>query len=149
VKKSLLSAVSVFFMVLFLVGTARAVMVDVYVSPEKIYPGGATTITIWCNEDAAGSITVITPLGSPSAVSITLTANVSESVEYPTDFPGGNTKELGRYEVIVALKGQEWRAVFWVSFIVIPEVPFGTIMATVASFGAILGVARLERARRY
>lgn len=125
---------------LLLIEIVGAVTVSVNCVPQVIPPGGTTTITVTCDQNGSGSITVITPGGSSSAVSITVTAGQPIYKVYPTDFPPpANTTEVGEYEVSVFLSGDKYKAYFWVSFTVIPQTPlgvFGAIAACFAAFGA-------------
>jgi len=134
IRKALLLGV---ILALFAISTVQAVNVTVTCNPEVIPPGGKTTITVACDEGASGSITVITPSGSSSAVSITVPAGGSVSKDYPTDFPSGSTAEVGKYEVTVSLGAKDFKAVFWVSFTVIPQTPLGVIGAIFACFTAL------------
>ena len=137
-KKILLTAFMIAFFASLSIGLVNAYQVEVTCTPETIpIPGGSTTITVSCDEDVSGSITVITPVShTPYVVGITVSAGGSTPKVYPTHF-GGDSTEIGEYEVIVYVSNEEFRASFWVYFQVIPEVPFGTVMATVACFGAL------------
>jgi len=138
-KKFLITLVLMSLLAFLAIGIVNAPEVGVTCNPETITtPGGTTTITVSSDENVDGSITVITPIThTPYVVSITVTGGGSTSKVYPTDFTGASSTEIGEYEVIVSVANEEFRACFWVYFEVIPEIPFGTIMATVASFAAL------------
>jgi len=134
-----------------MIGMAQAASVSVTVttSPESIIPNGTTTITVTCDEDASGTITVITPSSALYVKSISVSAGVPLSVNYPGDFPGASSIELEEYEVIVFLDGEEFKATFYVSFEVhvIPDFPIvGTAGATVAMLSG-LGLYTVKRRR--
>lgn len=145
-KKILFMAVFIAFSAFLSIGLVNAYQVEVTCTPKIITtPGGSTTITVSCDKDVSGSITVITPIShTPYTVSITVSAGGSTSKVYPAHFSGDST-EVGEYEVIVLVGNEEFRAAFWVYFEVIPEVPLGTIMATVACFGALATLIKKKR----
>jgi len=137
-------------MVLFsmLALSARAITVGVDVSPEKILPGGTSKIKVSADEAGTGAVTVITPITRTSSVaSVDVPAGGFDEVEYPTDFPGGSTTELGEYDVIVALKGTDYKAMFWVSLFVIPESPIGTLLGIIAPVAAVVSIFATKRLR--
>jgi len=148
-KKILLTLNLIVLLTLTFVGIARAVSIDVTCNPGAISLGESTTITVGCDKDATGSITVITPVTKiSSSVSITITAGGSTSKVYPGDF-SGSTSEIGEYEVIVFLSGNPFKASFWVTFEVniIPEIPLlGTAGAT-ATMLSSLGLYVIRRRR--
>lgn len=133
-----------------LISSAQAVVVSVTADPDVVpHPGGSTTIRVFASDAGVGSVTIFTPITHTSSVAlIDVPAGGADSVVYPDDFPGGSTEEIGKYEVMVYLAGQEWQAAFWVTFIVIPESSLGTIVAVVASFGALIGLVKVKRVRK-
>ena len=145
-KKVSISTLTILLALLFM-GSAKALTVDVTCTPEAISVGGMTTITVSSDQTGSGSITVTTPGGTSSICSITVPAGGSVSKVYPTDFPSGSTSEHGEYDVIVSLSGKKWSISFWVTFMVVPENPIGTLMATVASLGAMAGLKTTKRLR--
>lgn len=149
-KKILLPFVVLVLLALTSIGIVQAVSVTVTCVPETMIPGESTTIIVACDQDATGSITVITPGGDSSAVSITIPAGGSDSVVYPDEFPSpASTSEIGEYEVVVFLSGNPFKASFWVSFQVhvIPDFPLlGTAGATVAMLSG-LGLHIIKRRR--
>ena len=149
-KKILLPFIIFVLLTLTFISMAQAVSVTVTCIPETIILGESTTLTVACDQDATGSITVITPGGDSSAVSITISAGDSASVVYPDEFPSpANTSEIGEYEVIIFLSGNPFKASFWVSFNVhvIPDFPLlGTAGATVAMLSG-LGLHIIKRRR--
>jgi len=143
-------------MVLFsmLALSAKAVTVGVDVFPEKILPGATSTITVTLGAGdpaGTGSVTVITPVTrTVSSTGISVPSGGSDSVEYPTDFPGGSTTEMGEYDVIVALTDaptRTYKAVFWVSLFVIPESPIGTLLGIIAPTAAVVSIFATKRLR--
>jgi hypothetical protein len=147
-KRILLPFAVLVLLTLTSIGMAQAVSVTVTCVPESIIPGESTIITVACDQDANGSITVITPGGNPSVVSITISAGSPDSVVYPDDF-SASTSEIGEYEVIVSLSGNPFKASFWVYFNVhvIPDFPLlGTAGATVAMLSG-LGLHKIKRRR--
>ena len=142
--KKLLIPIAI-ILTLMLIGIAGAVSVSVTCNPEVIpSPGGTTTITVTCDTSGSGNITVITPGGNRSTVSITIpSGGGSISKVYPIDFPPpASTNEVGEYEVIVFLAGHKYRSTFWVSFTVIPQTPLGVVAVIMACFAA-LGVKQV------
>jgi hypothetical protein len=140
-----------FIVMLTLIDIAVAVTISVTCNPQVIpSPGGTTTITVTCDQEGSGSITVITPGGdNPSSVSISIPpGGGSVSKVYPTDFPPpASTAETGEYEVAVVLSGYKYTASFWVSFEVVPQTPLGVIAVIAACFAA-LGVKRAQAKRK-
>lgn len=136
--------------ILLSISSVNAVVISVTADPEVIpIPGGSTTIRVFSSEAGAGSITIVTPVShSASVAAINVPEGGSDSRVYPDDFPGGSTDETGEYEVTVYLAGEKYKATFWVTFEVIPESPVGTVMAITASFGALIGLARIKRVRK-
>jgi len=130
---------------LMLIDIVGAITVSVTCNPQQILPGKTTTITVTSDAGGSGSITVITPRGDTSVVSITIPAGGGYvSKVYPTDFgPSASTSEVGEYQVIVVLSGYRYTAYFWVSFTVVPQTPIGVIAAIAACFAA-LGVKRIQ-----
>lgn len=151
-KKILLGFATVVLLTFIFLGVAHAWEVGVTCNPEVIStPNGTTTITVTSDEDAGGTITVYTPgVDQASMVGITIPAGESIQKVYPTDFPDpANTSEVGEYEVVVYLQAageKSKRACFWVSFNVIPEVRYGTVMATVACLVAMTVFTKIKRA---
>ena len=139
-KKILLPLVTLLLASFLLISIAQAVSVSVTAIPKSIIPGGSTTITVACDEDASGSITVRTPSNTPYSETIEISAGDSVSVIYPDDFTGAGSIEIGQYEVTVDLGGREFMATFHVSFEVhtVPEIPLvGTAGATVAMLSGL------------
>jgi len=149
VMKKLLMPIT-FILILMLIDIAAAVTVSVTCNPQVIpSPGGATTITVTCDLAGSGSITVITPGGSSSAVAISIpSGGGSASKVYPTEFPSpASTAEMGEYQVVVFLSGQQYHAGFWVSFTVVPQTPLGVIAVIAACFAA-LGIKRVQNKKK-
>jgi len=146
-KKALLLFTSA-IMVSLLIGLAMAQNVSVTCDPEIIrLPGGSTTITVTSDKGAIGLMTVFQPNGDSSTVPIHVRAGGSVSKDYPDDFPGGSTMQLGEYTVRVALLGLIWVRVFRVTFTVIPELPLGALMATTTSLTALIGIVAVKHLR--
>jgi hypothetical protein len=150
-KKILLPLATLLLVSFLMVGMAQAASVTVSVTtvPETMIPGETTTITVTCDQDASGSITVITPSGDSYSKSISVSAGGSVSVAYPDDFVGADSIEIGPYQITVFLSGEEFMASFYVSFEVhtIPDFPIvGTAGATVAMLAG-LGLYKVKRRR--
>lgn len=151
-KKIFLLLTTLFLISFLMVGIAQAVSVEVTAIPEKITPNETTLITVTCNEDASGSITVFTPSGASYVEQISISAGVPLSVNYPGDFQDASSSEHGPYPVIVYLGGTEkpFTTLFTVSFEVhvIPVIPLvGTAGATVAMLSG-LGLFIIKRRKR-
>ncbi len=136
-KKIMFPLVTLLLASFLLIGMAQAVSVVVTTLPETMISGESTIITVTCDVEASGSITVYTPSGDPYAVPIAVSAGGSDSATYPDDFLGASSSEIGEYEVTVVLSGEEFKASFWVSFGVhmVPEIP---IVGTVGAIAAML-----------
>ena len=100
-KKILLPAATLLLLSFLMIGMVQAVTVTVTTVPEKVIPGETTTITVTCDNDASGSVTVIAPSGASYSTSISTSAGVPVSVNYPDDFAGADSQEIGSYDVIV------------------------------------------------
>ncbi len=148
-KKILLPLTTLFLVSFLMVSMVQAASVTVTTAPNKIIPGESTVITVTCDEDASGIITVDAPGGSYSK-SITVSAGSPVSVTYPDDFSGADSSVIGEYKVSVDLDGNEFSATFRVHFTVhvIPEIPLvGTAGAIIAMLLAV-GLFTVKRRKR-
>jgi len=123
------------------------------VTPAVINLGGQVTITLTTEEAAVGTLTVT---HKPTMTSWTINiAQLAGSTAYvfPTAWPAGaNTNAVGDYDVQASVTiGNHtpipWAASFRVEFFVVPELPLGILMATLASFAA-LGILKKYKTRQ-
>jgi hypothetical protein len=139
-KKIVLPLTTLFLDSFLVISIVQAASVTVTTTPNEIIPGGSTVITVTCDEEASGSITVYAPGGSYSKSIEIPAGGGSVSVTYPDEFTGADSNVVGEYQVSVRLDGREFSAAFRVHFIVhvIPEIPLvGTAGATVAMLLAV------------
>jgi hypothetical protein len=126
---------------LLLATPAKALSISVSVTPTTILPGETVTISVFVDTAGGGVLAVIDPTtaadpytGNP------LTFPGTYSLTYPDDFTGGSTDLLGTYSVVLAIGGATYFAIFYVTFFVIPELPFGTILGVLAPTLAFAGL---------
>jgi len=117
----------------------NALTVSVDLSKDMIKTGETVTIMVTSSEDGTGYIKITMPDGTSQQIDITLSAGVQLSKEYPTDFQGGSTDQVGDYEVEVYVQGSGGsivkKAIFWAGFTAaIPEYPLGTLTALFVAF---------------
>jgi len=141
-------AVTLALFILYSVTPAFAVN-SITVDPGIINVGDTTTITLTVEKAATGKLKVTyKPTGDFwfATADINIPAGGgSQSWIFPTDFEAGaNTNNVGDYDVEATI---DWvpPGHFRVEFFVIPDLPFGTIMAIVACFGAVAGYTKLRR----
>lgn len=151
-KKALLAMILATVVAILFVSPANAVTVTVTCTPEVIpHPGGTTTITVTSDKGGIGLIKVTQPNGQFSIVWIHIPAGGgSVKKNYPDDFKipsPGSTDQIGEYTVKVVLLGFIWIRHFRVTFLVVPDSPIGTIMATTASLTALIGLVVVKRLR--
>jgi len=122
-----------------------------FVNPGTITtPGGSTAILLITPTRAIGTLTVkCLASGNEWSTSIDTGLIGMQSWTFPDDFPGADTNTLGMYyvsaEITMMVGKYTWRTTFRVEFFVIPDLPFGTIMAVVALFGAVIGYTKIKR----
>lgn len=140
-----------FVMALFLFYTVATVYATngISVSSGVISPGGTTTITLTVEKGATGTMKVTAPDNTTvwvSVVGISIVGSGSQSWIFPTDFPAGaNATNPGSYKVEADIVGSIYYTTFKVEFFVAPDLPFGTLMAVVACFGAVIGYKKLKQ----
>ena len=106
-----------------------------------IQTGQSINITVTTEQPATGTLTVFSPDKTTSwSIPISQPAGQHKYV-FPDDFPtGANTTVFGPYNVSATMQmtvdTRVWNAEFKVEFFAVPDLPFGAIMATVASFAA-------------
>jgi len=144
-------AIVVITLTLFLVYaiTPAFAVNSITVDPGIINVGETTKITLTVEKAATGKLKVTyKPTGDFwfATTDINIPAGGgSQSWTFPTDFEAGaNTNNIGDYDVEATI---DWvpPGHFKVEFFVIPDLPFGTIMAIVACFGAVAGYTKLRR----
>lgn len=139
-------------MLFILYSAAPAFAVNsITVNPAIINVGQTTTITLTVEQAATGKLVVTY---KPTNVSWFAKTDInipsgggSQSWIFPTDFEvGASTNNVGDYDVSATV---DWipPGHFMVEFFVIPDLPFGTLMAVVACFGAVGGYTKLRRKR--
>lgn len=86
-------------------------------------------------------------------VNIASSSGGEQKFTFPQDFTGLNgkpsTQTMGKYYaffIFLHMCIYKW-GFDCASFFVVPEVPFGTLVATIASFGALMGYAAVKRSR--
>jgi hypothetical protein len=150
--KTIIKIGVVLALVLFATAIAPACAVNsITVNPGLINVGETTVITLTLEQAATGKLVVTYNPTNVSWFAI-LDINIpsgggSQSWTFPTDFQSGaNTNGIGDYQVNATI---DWipPGHFKVEFFVIPDLPFGTLMATVGCFGAVGGYAKLRRKR--
>ena len=110
-------------------------------TPAIINLGNPITVTLTTVGPAAGTITVTQrSTGNSWTINIAQGAG-STAYVFPTAWPAGaNTNTAGAYDVLadITIAGLKytWKTQFQVEFFVVPELPLGILMATVASFAA-------------
>jgi hypothetical protein len=128
----------------------------IYADPGTIsVPGLSTTITLVTPLKAKGNLTVTDPNGNHYTAAISTTkvgpGDWEQSWVFPDDFTsqGANTYTVGTYDVTANVTMNVgkyvWKTMFEVVFFVVPDLPFGTLMAVVACFGAFLGYKKLKQ----
>jgi hypothetical protein len=141
-----------FVMALFLfytVATVYAGTNTITANPGIINKGATTQITVTTDFEAHGKLKVTY---KPTSTSWFATVDInipsgggSQHWIFPTDFEtGANTDNVGDYDVtatITSIKSATFRA----EFFVVPDLPFGTLMAVVACFGAVIGYKKLKQ----
>jgi hypothetical protein len=136
---------------LFLSYAATTVMAanSITVSQGVISVGGTEVITVTTDAKASGPLKVKDPNGNTWTASADISIPAgggSDSRTYPTDFPGADTNTVGSYETEADLTiGKVSGVIFRVEFFAYPDLPFGTLMAVVACFGAFLGYKKLKQ----
>ena len=120
------------------------------VNPGIINSGDTTTITLTVEQGATGKIKVTAPDGNTNWTNavgkdINIVGSGSQSWTFPNDFEtGANTTNVGSYHVEADISGSKFYSTFKVEFFVVPDLPFGTLMAVVACFGAFIGYKKLK-----
>jgi len=121
----------------------------IFVDPAIIKRGETTTITLVLEINGTGKLKVVYKVTGEYWFAKT-DINIppgggSQSWVFPTDFEDdANTNGVGDYDVIATIELVP-PGTFTVEFLVIPDLPFGTIMAIVACFGAVAGYTKLKR----
>jgi len=140
-------------LVIHLAKPALALDPGLYVVPGTITtPGDSTKITLVTPLRAIGKLTVkCVASGDEWYASIDTGWTHVQIWKFPDDFPGADTYTLGKYDVVADItmnvtKTIRWTTTFMVVFFVVHDLPFGTIMALVACFGAVVGYKKLKRA---
>jgi len=141
--------------ILYSAAPALALSTGLYVDPGTIMtPGGSTTITLVTPVRAVGTLKVkCVASGEEWSASIDTGVTGIQTWIFPSsDFVGitpPNTETLGMYDVVADIEMMVgkyvWKTTFMVEFFVIPDLPFGTVMAVVAFFGAAAGYTKLKR----
>jgi len=153
-KTKMLFAIAILAWLALWLGSASAIN-EISVDPPVINAGGTTMITLTTERNATGTLTVTDPNGNSwvanNPINIPNPAGGSQSWVFPTDFPAGaNTNTVGSYnvtaDVTMTIGPIIWHTEFKVEFFVIPEVPFGVVMATIASFAAF-GIIKRYKTR--
>jgi len=154
-KATVVIAFTLTLFVLYSAAPALALSTGLYVDPGTITtPGGSTTITLVTPVRAVGTLTVkCDASGEEWRASIDTGVTCIQSWTFPSsDFVGAtppNTNTIGMYNVVAEISmnvgNYVWRTNFMVEFFVIPDLPFGTIMAVVACFGAVAGYTKFKR----
>ena len=122
------------------------------VTPAIINLGGQVTITLTTVGAAAGTIKV-TQKSTMASWTINIAQGAgSTSYVFPTVWPAGaNTNAVGAYDInaTITIAGvpSTWKTMFQVEFFVVPELPLGILMATLASFAA-LGILKKYKTRQ-
>jgi hypothetical protein len=135
-----------------LVSVASAVSNSIDVTPAIINLGGQVTITLTTVGAAAGTLTV-TQKSTMTSWTINIAQGAgSTAYVFPTVWPAGaNTNAVGAYDVLatISIAGlpHTWNTQFQVEFFVVPELPLGILMATLASFAA-LGILKKYKTRQ-
>jgi len=139
---------------ILLISTAKAITINVTVTPTAILPGESVKITVTSDSAGEGLITVKPPDGGGSATSIPIsfsTAGIKYKY-YPGDWldagQEASTATLGEYKVHVVLhNGEEARSAdsFRVSWEVIPISPIGSIGLLLTLFAAFGTYALTKR----
>jgi hypothetical protein len=132
---------------------AMAGVNTISISPSVVNFGSTTTITLTTDRQCAGTMSV----KDPNGVVITSGTNVnigagggSQTWTWPTDFPGA-AYIIGPYDVTAAVtmaaNSYVWQTSFVIEFFVVPELPLGILMATIASFAA-MGMLKKYKTRQ-
>ena len=136
-----------------LVSVALAASNSIDVTPAVLNLGGSTTITLTTAEAAVGTLTVTyKPTMTSWTINIAQGAG-STAYVFPTAWPAGaNTNAVGDYDVQASITigshtPDPWNTAFRVEFFVVPELPLGILMATLASFAA-LGILKKYKTRQ-
>jgi hypothetical protein len=127
----------------------------IYTDPGTIsVPGLSTTITLVTPLKATGTLTITDPNGNRYTAAISTTkmgpSDWEQSWVFPDNFTsqGANTDTTGTYDVTanitMTIGRYVWKTMFEVVFFVVPDLPFGTLMAVVACFGAFLGYKKTK-----
>jgi hypothetical protein len=122
---------------------------SITVNPGVIPQGGTVVITVTTVKAASGTLMVTYEPTNTQWTSLTPLSigagGGSQSWTFPSsDFPGSNTDNIGNYVVNATIN---WLPVahFTVEFFVVPDLPFGTLMAVVACFGAFISYKKLKQ----
>lgn len=119
------------------------------VNPGIIKPGEKVTITLTLDVPTNGGTLNVThkPSGTSWIISIPAFGPGFQSWTFPDDWPAGaNTNELGDYDVVadMDITPDPEPETFRVEFFVIPELLFGSVAATIASFAAVIGFMKFK-----
>jgi len=156
-QKSKALVVMAAILVFFVICSARPAFAlpptppGLYVDPGVIdIPGGSTDITLITPVRALGTLTVKCVASSNSwSTSIDTGSTCKQEWTFPDDFPGADTNTIGMYDVIADITMNvgkfKWVTSFMVEFFVVPDLPFGTIMAIIACFVAVAGYTKFKR----
>jgi len=148
---ALMSAIPVKAVTLTFPGKAVTITVETvdaehHTPRDMFFPGETLCVHIHSSEDAEGYIVLFNDKVHPipyTYKNLELTGCKDKYVEYtiPSEFP------LETYYIFVKLKGCDpfWLSFTVIRFFVIPELPFGTLMAIVAPFGAVAGLVKTKR----
>lgn len=149
-KTAIVVAVAVALFTLYAASPALATQ-GLSVDPGIIGVGKKTTITLTMEVAATGKLNVTCVLTGNSWYATTdisiPSGGGSQSWVFPDDFgAGANTGTVGSYKANATIEGGTFiGSTFRVEFFVIPDLPFGSIMAVIGCFAAIGGYAELRK----
>lgn len=134
---------------------ALALFPGLHVNPGTITtPGGSTNITLITPLRAVGTIKVkCLASGQEWSATVDTGSTGMQTWTFPSSSFVGltppNTNTVGMYDAVADITMNisrfTWKTRFMVEFFVIPDLPFGTLMAVVACFGAVGGYTKLRR----
>jgi hypothetical protein len=156
-RKTTLGALSIIILLEILVPLACAALApsppsSISVAPGTIPLGAPVAITVFNGGPGAAQVIlkVTDPYGSIwAATMVLIPAGSAHTWWYPDNFPAGASTDIaGWYDVnAYGLVPGNAHASFQVWFFVVPEIPLGILMATIASFAA-WGVLKKTKARQ-